>query len=282
MKINISLSPCPNDTFIFDALINSKIKHQKYDFSFHIADVEELNIMSKKLIPDVTKISFYSFFQVAKDYQLLTSGSAVGKNCGPLIISKRKIYPDEIPYSKIAVPGFNTTAFLLLKILFPDFAATENDNAKPYLFSDIEDVVLSDECDAGLIIHETRFTYKKKGLLLVADLGELWEQKYRLPLPLGGIAVKRSLPDNVKKEINKLVFDSVKYAFDNPSSSYGFIKKHCQIKDDSVINQHINLYVNDYSLDLGKTGKSAIEKLQSEASRNDYIKHEFKDLFVLP
>ena len=259
MKLLLSISSCPNDTFMFDALLHNKIDTKNYNFELNIADVENLNKLAFSNSSDISKISYNAFFHVTENYQLLNAGSALGKNCGPLIISKRKIYPDELKDCKIAIPGINTTALLLLKSFFPQ--AT---NIKEYLFSNIEEVVLSNECDAGLVIHETRFTYKEKGLKLIADLGNLWEDKFNLPIPLGGIAIKRSLPENVKTDINNILKSSIEYAFTNPNSSMNFMKQNAVELDEQIIKKHVALYVNNFSLDLGIEGKKSVEKLMEE------------------
>ncbi|MDD3740780.1 MAG: 1,4-dihydroxy-6-naphthoate synthase [Bacteroidales bacterium] len=257
MKLSLAISSCPNDTFMFDALINNKIDVKNYNFDLIIADVEELNKLSQKAETDISKMSFHNFFKVEDKYQMLTSGAALGKNCGPLIISKRKIYPDELSDCRIAIPGESTTANLLMQIFFPQAI-----NKQIYLFSDIEDLVLYNECDAGLVIHETRFTYQKRGLKLIADLGNLWEGKYRLPIPLGGIAIKRSLSEHVKTDINKIVRNSIEYAFANPSSAMDFMKNNAVELEDDILQKHVNLYVNDYSIDLGEDGRKSVEKLK--------------------
>jgi 1,4-dihydroxy-6-naphthoate synthase len=244
---------------MFDALLHNKIDTKNYNFELNIADVENLNKLAFSNSSDISKISYNAFFHVTENYQLLNAGSALGKNCGPLIISKRKIYPDELKDCKIAIPGINTTALLLLKSFFPQ--AT---NIKEYLFSNIEEVVLSNECDAGLVIHETRFTYKEKGLKLIADLGNLWEDKFNLPIPLGGIAIKRSLPENVKTDINNILKSSIEYAFTNPNSSMNFMKQNAVELDEQIIKKHVALYVNNFSLDLGIEGKKSVEKLMEE------------------
>lgn len=265
MQLITAISPCPNDTYIFDAIFNKKIDTGKYEFIPYFADVEELNKNALELYADISKLSFYGYFKVEDKYSLLNSGSAMGKNCGPLLISKRKIYPDEISDIKIAIPGKNTTAFLLLNIIFPN--KLNNNNFREYLFSDIEDVVLSDECDAGLIIHETRFTYLSKGLNLIVDLGAEWEIKHNLPIPLGGIAIKKDLPDKVKLDVDRIIYESILYANNNPDGTLKYIKNHSQIKDEKVIIDHINLYVNEFSLNMGDNGKKAVSKLAEEAKK---------------
>lgn len=267
MNLKLAISSCPNDTFMFDAIINKKIDTKDYKFDLHIADVEQLNKMAFNSESDISKISFHSFFKVQESYQLLNSGAALGKNCGPLIISKRKIYPDELSDCKLAIPGENTTANLLMQIFFPKTV-----NKKAYLFSDIEEVVLTNECDAGLVIHETRFTYEKRGLKLVADLGNVWEKNFSLPIPLGGIAIKRQLPENIKSDINNILKSSIEYAFANPSSAMNFMKHHAVELDEEIINKHVALYVNNYSLNLGIEGKKAVEKLGEEYGKvNDEL-----------
>lgn len=261
MEITLGFSSCPNDTFMFDALVNSKIDTGGIKFNVHIADVEELNKLALNNKLEVTKLSYFAYTKVFKQYQWLTSGSALGRNNGPMLISKRKIYPDEVNDIKIAIPGANTTANLLLSIAYP-----KAKNKVEYLFSDIEDAILAEEVEAGLIIHETRFTYKQKGLLKVVDLGEYWETQTGLPIPLGGIVVKRDISQEMKLKINSLLNESIKYAFNNPNESYSFVKKYAQELNDQVIRNHINLYVNDFSIDLGDEGKNAVHELFKRAA----------------
>jgi 1,4-dihydroxy-6-naphthoate synthase len=256
MNLKLGFSPCPNDTFIFDALVNKRIETKNHKFQIHMTDVEELNRMAFEAILDITKISAATYPKIADNYILIDAGSALGSKNGPILISKQKIYPDEINELKIAIPGFNTTANLLLSIAFPNAK-----NKKEYLFSHIEEVVLSGETDAGLIIHESRFTYKAKGLKKIVDLGEYWETKFNQLIPLGCIAVKRSLSPEIIKTINSLIKESIEYAFKHPDESTNYIKKNAQEIDNEVIRQHINLYVNQYSIELGKTGREAIRFL---------------------
>jgi 1,4-dihydroxy-6-naphthoate synthase len=260
---------------MFDALINKKIDVKNYSFELIIADVEELNKLSQKAETEISKMSFNNFFKVADNYQMLRSGAALGKNCGPLIISKRKIYPEELKDCKIAIPGESTTANLLMQIFFP---ATVNKNI--YLFSDIEDVVLSGKCDAGLVIHETRFTYMQRGLRLIAALGVMWENKFYLPIPLGGIAIKRNLPDNIKSDINNILRSSIEYAFANPGSAMNFMKQNAFEMDDDIIMKHVNLYVNNYSIDLSDDGIGAVEKLEEQFNFANKTNRENYQTFI--
>lgn len=261
MKLKLAYSTCPNDTFMFHALVHKLIDSGEYSFEVNLSDIEELNEQASQQINDISKISFNAYGQLTNSYQILNSGAALGFGNGPLIISKHKIYPDELADVKMAIPGFKTTANLLVTILFPEVK-----NKKAYLFSDIEEAVLSGEADAGLIIHETRFSYHKKGLLKIADLGEVWEAKINLPLPLGGIAIRRDLNDQVKQDIQKLISDSVKYAMANPKTSADYVKNYARDLNDDVIHQHIDLYVNDYSINFKSNGKSAIEFLVKKAA----------------
>lgn len=257
--LTLAFSPCPNDTFMFHAWVEGLINMQGHQFKIRMADVEELNQSAMKQEADITKLSFAAFAHLADRYELLTSGAALGHQCGPLLVSKHNFKWEELPQLKIVIPGKFTTANLLLTMFAPDVK-----NKKELLFSDIENEVLTEKADAGLVIHESRFTYHLRGLKKIADLGELWEHKYKCPLPLGCIAVKKSLPPEVKMQLNKLMHDSVVYAMKNPKASAHFIGQHAQEMDLSVQQQHISLYVNQWSKELGETGKMAIRKLLAE------------------
>ncbi len=259
-KITLGFSTCPNDTFIFDAMVHHKIDTEGLDFEVVLGDVEELNHKAFKGELDVTKISYNAYAKVSDRYVILDAGSALGYKNGPLLISKRKIYLDELKDVKIAIPGFNTTANLLLSVAFP-----EAKNKKEYLFSDIEEAVLSNETDAGLIIHENRFTYQKKGLKKIVDLGEYWEQETGLPIPLGGIVVNRALDKNLQEKINRVMKRSVAFALENPKEAYPYIKQYAHEMEEDVMYKHIELYVNNFTRDLGKDGKNAIRKLYKKA-----------------
>lgn len=266
MQISLGFSPCPNDTFIFDALVHNRIDTEGIDFQFVMADVEELNRRAFAGDLDVTKLSYHALGWLLDRYALLEAGSALGWKCGPLLIARRAFDPAEINLARIAIPGKYTTANFLLSIAFPN--AT---NKTELLFSDIEQAVLDGRADAGLIIHENRFTYQSKGLIKIMDLGDHWETLTGLPIPLGGIAVKRSLPGEIQQKINRLLQASVEFAFKNPEASKNFVKRHAQEMEEDVMNAHINLYVNDYTVSLGKTGKSAVFKLFETARERGVI-----------
>lgn len=274
-KISLGFSTCPNDTFIFDAMIHQKVDTEGLDFDIILGDVEELNQKALHGALDVTKISYHAYSKIENDYLILDSGSALGYKNGPLLISKLKIYPDEINDLRIAIPGQNTTANLLFSIAFPDAK-----NKKEYLFSDIEDAVLSNEVDAGLIIHENRFTYKMKGLKKIVDLGEYWEKETGLPIPLGGIVVNRKLDKDLQLKINRVLKRSVEFAFENPKSAYPFIKQHAQEMDEEVMYKHIELYVNEFTRELGEDGRNAINELYKRAISLGIIPEMNKQIFL--
>ena len=257
-KTHIAISPCPNDTFMFWAMLHRQVDTFGLSFSVEMRDIEQLNKAAIGQEFDVVKISYALYPKVSQAYQLLTAGSALGFDNGPLLISRRKIYPDEIPHLRIAIPGVDTTANMLLTIAYP--AAI---NKKEYLFSDIEEAVLTDEVDAGLLIHETRFTHAQKGLRKILDLGEYWEKETGLPLPLGAIAIRRELPDVIKQQVNTALRESVRYALQNPHMPDEFVLKHAQAMEPEVCRKHIHLYVNEFSVDLGEKGRQAVEKLLS-------------------
>jgi 1,4-dihydroxy-6-naphthoate synthase len=275
MNLSLGFSPCPNDTYIFEALVNKHIELNGYEFDFAISDVEKLNQQVFENNLDVTKLSIAAYAHVSENYQLLPYGSALGYKNGPLLISKKKIYPDEVPYLKIAIPGKLTTAVLLLGIFWP-----EAKQLHEYLFSDIEEIVLSGEADAGLIIHETRFTYRKKGLHKIADLGETWEKQTSLPLPLGGIAIKRSFSEIVKNDIGILIKNSLEFANRFPEASAEFIKKNAQEISEEITKQHIQLYVNKFSFGLGEEGKKAIMFLLNKGFEKKMIPKSNEPVFI--
>ena len=253
--LTLGFSPCPNDCFLFDALIHGKVDTEGLKLNPVIEDVEALNKKAFKNKLDITKLSFFTYAQVQNKYSLLDSGSALGFGVGPLVVSKKKLNPKTLnPNLRIAIPGKNTTANLLFSLAFPHLK-----NKIETLFSKIEKDVLEEKFDLGLIIHESRFTYQQKGLNKIIDLGEWWEQKTKLPIPLGGIAIKKEFPKEFQQKVNRVIRRSVEFAFSNPDSSKAFVKKYSQEMDDDVIKQHINLYVNKFSISLGKKGNEAIK-----------------------
>jgi 1,4-dihydroxy-6-naphthoate synthase len=275
MKLSLGFSTCPNDTFIFDAMVHQKVDTEGLEFEPVLADVEELNRNAFAGKIDITKLSYHAFAYVAENYNLLTSGSALGYKNGPLLISKRKIYNDEVTGLKVAIPGKYTTANLLFSIVFPSV-----NQKKEYLFSDIEEAILDGEVDAGVIIHENRFTFEKRGLKKIIDLGEDWEEKTKNPIPLGGIVINRKFDVQLQQKVNRVMKRSVEFALANPGSGYRFVKNYAQELNDDVIQKHIGLYVNNFTLDLGEKGKNAVKTLLKRAADENIIKYVEHDIFV--
>ncbi|GAB62750.1 MAG: 1,4-dihydroxy-6-naphthoate synthase [Candidatus Jettenia sp.] len=275
MRLTLGFSPCPNDTFIFDAMVNKKIDTEGLSFELTIADVEKLNKLAFQHSLDITKLSYYAYAYVMQDYILLDAGSALGNKCGPLLISKPENQKSKVEDLVIAIPGKYTTANFLLSLAFPRAI-----NKVEMLFSDIENAILQNKTDAGLIIHENRFTYQDKGLVNIIDLGEYWEAQTGLPIPLGGIVIKRSIPSEISKKVNRILRKSVEYAIANPASSQEYVKQYAQEMSENVRNQHIQLYVNTYSITLGKIGRNAIKTLFEWAQRNKLIAKTIEDVFL--
>lgn len=276
-KLTLGFSPCPNDTFMFDALVHGKIDTEGLSFEVVMEDVETLNQRAMNGELDATKISFAAFTKATDKYVLLDSGCALGLGVGPLVISKSDIPEFKVQSSnlKIAIPGENTTANFLFSFFFP----VANNKTK-MIFSEIEDAVLSGKVDAGVIIHENRFTYEMKGLKKIADLGELWEQETGQPVPLGGIAVKRNLHGEVQQKLNRVMRRSVEYAMANPESGFEFVKQNAQEMDEQVRRKHIALYVNEYSVNLGEKGRNAIKVFFQKAFEVGVINFIPQSIFV--
>ncbi len=272
-KISLGFSPCPNDTFIFYALAHEKLK-MDVGFSEILRDVETLNRMAFHNELDVTKASFHAFGFLREEYCLLHSGSALGRGCGPLIVAKKKIQYSELPRKSIAIPGKMTTAYLLLRLFNPEIK-----HIVEMPFDRIMNAVSLGTVDAGLIIHESRFTYSSYNLVKLIDLGEWWEEETGLPIPLGGIFAKRKLGAAAIRKIDSLIKKSIEYAYRNPEQAREYIKSNAQEMDDDVIDQHIRLYVNDYTLEIGD-GVAAVEKLLKTAEELNLIPHSDKPLFI--
>lgn len=238
---------------MFDALVNGRIDTQGLHFEVEYHDIEELNRRVRKGVPDISKISCAVLPAILRNYALLDSGAALGRGNGPLLV-RRADFGGEI--RRIAVPGEYTTANALIQKLFP-----HSTDRTPMLFSQIAEAVARGEFDAGVLIHEGRFVYHKLGLELVADLGVEWERATSLPLPLGGIAARRTLPQTVRRQVERLIGQSIDYAFTHPEASRTYIKQHAQELDDAVIDAHIALFVNEFSRSLGDEGRRAVAAL---------------------
>ena len=251
--IRLAISPCPNDTFMFDAIVNRRIDLGDFEFEVTYLDIEQLNAAALERRYDITKCSTALLPAIYDDYALLDSGSALGRGNGPLLVRRKG---DTVLLKHIAVPGEHTTANALVCALFPDI-----EQCTPRLFSDIAKCVERGEYDGGVLIHEGRFVYQRSNLELVADLGIEWEQRTGLPLPLGSIVAARDLGEEVISTFEALLCRSVEYAFAHPDLSRDYIKQHAQELDDKVIDSHIALFVNDFSVSLGDEGRSAITRL---------------------
>lgn len=289
MKLTLGFSPCPNDTFIFDALIHHKIDTGGLEFDVQYHDVETLNQKAFQGELDITKLSYHAFAYAVNDYELLDAGSALGSGVGPLLIAKdpklavqlkRALEDKEVLNTtennlKIGIPGKYTTANFLLGLAFPALQ-----NKMELVFSDIEQSLLGGVIDLGLIIHENRFTYQEKGLHKVVDLGDFWEQTTNSPIPLGGIVVKRNLDEKLKLQINRLVRESVQFAFANPKSGLDYIRSHAQEMEEEVMYKHIELYVNEYSEHLGDEGRKAIQQMFDKAQELKVIPASGNRIFL--
>jgi 1,4-dihydroxy-6-naphthoate synthase len=275
MQLTLGFSPCPNDTFIFDALVHHKIDTEGLSFQTVLEDVETLNQKAFRNELNITKLSYHAFAYASVHYVLLHSGSALGNACGPLLIGKKKLSESEVEKALVAIPGKYTTANLLFLLAYP-----KQQHKKEYVFSEIEDAILTEKVDAGVIIHENRFTYQLRNLVKTVDLGDFWEQKTKLPIPLGGIAVQRSLPLEIQQKINRVMRRSVEYALAYPQSSREYVCRYAQEMQREVMEQHIQLYVNHFTVELGEIGAKAIEILYETAQKYRIIPTIQKKIFV--
>ncbi|MDP1622132.1 MAG: 1,4-dihydroxy-6-naphthoate synthase [Bacteroidales bacterium] len=264
--LSLAISPCPNDTFIFDALIHQRINLEGLKFDYKLYDVETLNKMAMEGGIDMIKVSFFTYLMLQENFVLLDSGSAMGFGNGPVLISKDKYSLEDLPNLSVAIPGEFTTAHMLFRIVSP------GEKKKVFMvFSEIERAILDGTVDAGVIIHENRFTYKKLGLKKILDLGEYWEQLTGLPIPLGCIIVRKGLGYNMINKLNRIMARSVEYAFKHPDVAMPFVRKYAQGMDEVVMQKHIRLYVNENTLSLGTGGKVAITRLQQVAMEKGLI-----------
>lgn len=275
MTLTLGYSPCPNDTFIFHALTQGKLAGKEISFRETLEDVETLNRMALRGELDISKISYHTLGFLREDYCLLRSGGALGRGCGPLIVARKPLMPEELRGRSIAIPGMLTTAHLLMRLYDP---MLKNVSAMP--FDKIMDAVVGGAVDAGLIIHEGRFTYRRHGLHQIADLGQWWEEATGLPIPLGCIVAKRSLGNETIHEIDRLIRESILHARQHPDESAAYIKSHAQELEDKVIRKHIELYVNEFSEDLGEEGTRAVKEFLRRAEEKNIIEKSSRPLFA--
>ncbi len=267
VKLTLGFSPCPNDTFIFDAMVNGKIDTRGITFEYVMEDVATLNQWAEQGKLDITKLSYSTFLHTINQYALLHSGSALGVGVGPLLVSRKPLDLNDIEHFRIAIPGFNTTANLLLSLAFPRAKSKHE-----LVFSEIEAAVLNGDFDAGLIIHEGRFTYAKKGLTKLLDLGDWWEQATQAAIPLGGIVMRRSFDAELCATVDKIIKDSLAWSWERYPRLSPFVAANAQEMEEDVMRQHIQLYVNEYTTDLGETGRRAIATLFEKAVQGGLLK----------
>lgn len=275
MQLTLGFSPCPNDTFIFDAMIHGKVDTEGLSFDVRLGDVEALNRDAFEGKLAITKLSYHTYAYLIDQYILLDAGSALGKNCGPLLIAKKPLDLETLENAIVAIPGKYTTANFLLSLAYPGIV-----QKKELLFSDIEHAVLDETVTAGLIIHENRFTYMDKGLVKIRDLGEFWEETTQLPIPLGGIAIQRNLDNDLQQKVNRVLTRSVQYARQHPEQTLPYVRQHAQEMEDDVMMQHIHLYVNDFTENLGKKGRQAVKQMFEMAWRKGVVSKNDRKLFL--
>lgn len=282
MKLTLGFSPCPNDTFIFDALVNNKIDNEGLEFNVVMEDVQTLNEMAIDEKIDVTKISYGSLPLLLEKYVVLNTGSALGMGVGPLLVSPFPIPSPAVKQCTVAIPGKNTTAHVLFSLAYPDAF-----NKVFLRYDEIEDYVLGNTgsleniqaVKLGVIIHENRFTYQDKGLSKQTDLGKFWEEETGSPVPLGGIVARRSLPAGITSKVERLIRNSLEYSYSQNGELSDFIKENAMEMSQDVMRQHIALYVNDYSKDLGAVGREAIKKFVQIHSSVNKIPVSLENMF---
>lgn len=275
-NLSIGFSPCPNDTFIFHAMVHGLIDCHDLNFEQPILeDVETLNKLAFESMLDVTKISFHALGHVLDDYVLLKAGSALGRGCGPLLVSGNKFAAEDLPHKTVAIPGRYTTAAMLLRMFAPGCQHTVE-----MRFDEIMPGIVAGKVDAGVIIHESRFTYIQHGLVLLQNLGAWWEETSGHPVPLGGIAARRSLGKEVVNRIDGCIAKSVRMALDDPDQGMAYIKQHAQELDDKVIRDHISLYVNSFSESLGPQGEDAVHAFLQRGREAGVLPESGQSLFL--
>lgn len=275
MNLTLGFSPCPNDTFIFDAMVHNRIDTEGLTFDCIMEDVEALNHRAFRKELTITKLSYHAFAHLVDTYALLESGSALGNGVGPLLIAKTEDVKNVINTSLIAIPGKFTTANFLCNLAFP-----EAQNKKELVFHEIEGAILRGDVAAGVIIHENRFTYQNHGLVKLMDLGEFWESTTGMPIPLGGIVVRRDLPMDIQQKVERVMRRSVQYAFANREASADFVAQHAQEMEVAVRQKHIDLYVNHFTEGLGTVGRAAVTTLFEMAKTRSVIPNYTSQIFL--
>ncbi|MDP6545447.1 MAG: 1,4-dihydroxy-6-naphthoate synthase [Phycisphaerae bacterium] len=267
MKLTVAYSPCPNDTFMFHDLASGKLTMPDRRIEVQLHDVETLNRMALAGTFDVTKVSFHTYLLVRKQYQLLSVGAALGFGCGPLVVSNGSIAASEIAGARVAVPGKLTTAHLLLELWEPRIT-----NKVFVRYNKVMDMVAGGEVDAGVIIHEGRFVYEQAGLELLSDLGLWWQEQTQLPIPLGGIVARKSLGKETISRFESVLREAIGNSMADPAGTREYVLQHAAEMDSNVLDEHIKAFVNDYSLDLGDEGRSAVAEMRQRAQAAGIIK----------
>ena len=266
MKLSVAYSPCPNDTFMFHDVATGRLRLPGVEVETHLHDVETLNRLALEAAFDITKLSFHAYLLVRREYRMLRVGAALGYGCGPVIVAARQIAPADLPRCRLAVPGELTTAHLLLRLWAPQAA-----NKVFARYDRIMDMVASGEADAGVIIHEGRFVFRQAGLHLLVDLGRWWQERTSLPIPLGCIAARRSLGEQMAGDFEAMLRRSIESSLADPERASDYVRQHAQEMDEGVLAEHIRTFVNDFSLDLGEEGARAVEKLHELARQAGVI-----------
>ena len=274
MIFTLGFSPCPNDTFIFDALVNKKIDTGNMKFNVLMEDVQTLNQWAMQGKLDITKLSYGVLPLVLQHYAVLNSGSALGRGVGPLLISNETNQNKKVNDCTIAIPGEQTTAHLLFSLAYP-----EAKNKIFLRYDAIENFVAAGK-GLGVIIHENRFTYQDKGLVKLIDLGDYWEKETGSAIPLGGIVINRKFDTAVQQKVDALIKQSIEYAFSNYPALNDYIRDNAQEMSEAVMRKHIDLYVNDYSINLGEEGKNTINKLLTVYQQTNNGVINYSDIFI--
>jgi len=273
--ITLGFSPCPNDTFIFHGLANKLLDNASTDFRIRMEDVETLNRLALEDALDVCKVSWHAYAHIRERYVMLRAGGAMGKGCGPLVVARDRLTPISLRGARIAAPGLHTTALLLLKLFDPEIRGIVT-----LPFHGIMEAIALGTVDAGLIIHESRFTFQALGLHKVVDLGEWWEGLTGLPIPLGGIAARRSLGPDMLSSVNDIIRASVEYALRAPAETEKYVALHAREMDVTARSAHIRLYVNEFSLDPGRVGEKAAKTLLDMGEKLGVIPPGHKEVFL--
>lgn len=266
LKLTLGYSPCPNDTFMFHAIASGLLKLPGHEIVEQLHDIETLNRMAMRAELDATKLSFYAWLNVKEHYRLLRHGAAMGHGCGPVLIARRPLTGEQIPGCRIALPGEWTTAHLLFRLWSP-----ESENKLFVRYDQIFDTLQSGVADCGVIIHESRFTFEQAGFKAVADLGGWWEKETGLPIPLGCIGVKKTIPDKIMQELDDLIYAGIIQAREHPERTLHYIHRHAQEMEEKILKKHIQTFVNEFTLELGHTGRAAVAKLEEMALKAGII-----------